>query len=95
MKRVELTSCSKEMVQFSQAAQKEHIVLLRNGEPFAMIIGLENKDDEDIELQSSSAFWQMIQERRRETKMYTIEEVEKMLGITEKPKRARKAKVSK
>jgi prevent-host-death family protein len=47
------------------SAQKERIVLTRNGKPSVVLIGVENYDGEDLRLASSPEFWQMIEERRR------------------------------
>lgn len=44
-------------------AQDERVVLTRNGKPVALLIGL---DEEQQELGSSSKFWSLITERRRQ-----------------------------
>ncbi len=45
-------------------AQKERLVILRNGKPSAVIVGVEKYDAEDWELATSADFWRMIEERR-------------------------------
>ena len=47
------------------SAQKERIVITREGKPSALIVGLESYDAEDILLASSPEFWRMIEERRK------------------------------
>jgi len=42
------------------------LVVTRNGRPFALVVGIENKDQEDLQLEASSEFWQMIGQRRLE-----------------------------
>jgi hypothetical protein len=37
-----------------------------NGRPSALVIGLENYDEEDWGYMTSRAFWEMIRERRKE-----------------------------
>ena len=49
---------------FLQAAQQERVLVTRGGKPLALLVGLENKDQEDWDLETSPAFWQMIEQRR-------------------------------
>ncbi len=51
--------------QVLESAQDERVVITRDGKPSAVVLGLEYYDAEDLELASSSEFWQMIEERRR------------------------------
>jgi len=44
-------------------AQKERVVLTRDGKPVALVIGL---DEEQRALGSSSEFWNLIAERRQQ-----------------------------
>jgi len=46
------------------AAQRERVVITRQGKPVALIIGVEGMDQEQLELGSSARFWEMITERR-------------------------------
>jgi antitoxin (DNA-binding transcriptional repressor) of toxin-antitoxin stability system len=46
-------------------AQADRIVVTRNGKPVALIVGVEGLDAEQVELGTSSAFWQLIAERRK------------------------------
>ena len=45
-------------------AQHERVLVTQDGKPLALLVGLENKDQEDWDLQTSPAFWQMVEERR-------------------------------
>ena len=45
-------------------AQKERLVIVRNGKPSAVVVGIEGYDAEDLQLASSPEFWRMIEERR-------------------------------
>jgi antitoxin (DNA-binding transcriptional repressor) of toxin-antitoxin stability system len=56
----------REVAELVEAAQRQRVVLTRNGAPYALIVGIENKDAEDLELEASPEFWRMIEERRRE-----------------------------
>jgi PHD/YefM family antitoxin component YafN of YafNO toxin-antitoxin module len=45
-------------------AQRERVVITRNGKPVALIIGVEGLDEEQLQLGSSDKFWRLIAERR-------------------------------
>ncbi len=49
------------------AAQQEHILVTKGGEPVAIVVGVQGLDEEQIELGSSDDFWEMISARRQET----------------------------
>ena len=49
-----------------QDAQRERVVITRDGVPVALIVGLEGMDEEQVDLGSSDEFWTMIAERRRQ-----------------------------
>jgi prevent-host-death family protein len=57
-------------------AQKERVLITRAGKPCAVIIGIENYDDEDFQLAQSHEFWRLIESRRREGKSIPFTEVE-------------------
>ena len=45
-------------------AQRERVVLTRNGKPVALLVGIEGKDEEQLQRASSDRFWTLIAERR-------------------------------
>ena len=45
-------------------AQRERVVITRNGKPVALIVGVEGMDEEQLALGSSEKFWTLIAERR-------------------------------
>ncbi len=57
VKRIDLDS-------LIEQAQRERLILTRNGKPVALIIGVEGMDEEQLELGSSDKFWTLIEERR-------------------------------
>lgn len=59
LKQANLDTCIKN-------AQRERIILTRNGKPIALIIGVEGMDEEQLQLGSSDKFWRLIAERRRQ-----------------------------
>ena len=44
-------------------AQEESLVLMRNGHPVALVIGVADLDEKQIELGSSDKFWKLITAR--------------------------------
>ncbi|HMF11434.1 MAG TPA: hypothetical protein VKE94_03990 [Gemmataceae bacterium] len=66
MKETTLEQFAKDVPGAMQAAQRERVLITQNGKPLALVVGVENKDEEDIHLESSPEFWRMIEERRRE-----------------------------
>ena len=49
-----------------QEAQRERVVITRDGAPVALIVGLEGIDEEQVQLGTSDTFWTLIAERRRQ-----------------------------
>jgi antitoxin (DNA-binding transcriptional repressor) of toxin-antitoxin stability system len=49
-----------------EEAQRERVVITRNGVPVALIVGLEGMDEEQLRLSGSDTFWKLIAERRRQ-----------------------------
>lgn len=48
-------------------AQREQVVVTRNGVPVAPVVGIEGLDEEQVGLGSSDAFWKLTAERRQKT----------------------------
>jgi prevent-host-death family protein len=66
MKEVSVEQLTSRASELLDAAQAERVVITKNGKPCAVMFGIENKDEEDWDLQLSPEFWQMIEERRRQ-----------------------------
>ena len=52
--------------QIVSQAQQERVVIVREGRPVALIVGVEGMDPEQLELGSSATFWKLIQARRKQ-----------------------------
>jgi antitoxin (DNA-binding transcriptional repressor) of toxin-antitoxin stability system len=76
MKQIELKQAS--LADCVQAAQEDRILLLREGKPVALLVGVEQMDQEQIESSQDASFWQLIQERRQQP-MLSREDLEKQL----------------
>jgi len=67
MKRIALEQLPKEIAELFVSAQHERVVVTRDGQPYALEVGVENKDEEDLQLEFSPDFWWMVEESRRST----------------------------
>jgi prevent-host-death family protein len=63
-------------------AQREQVILTRNGEPVALVVSVDGMDEEQIRLCSSAEFWTLMQKRGREK---TISRAELERGLREMP----------
>ena len=72
LEKADLESC------ISQA-QQERVVIVRNGRPVALVVGVEGMDPEQLELGSSDKFWKLIA-RRRKQKGISRAQLEKKLS---------------
>ncbi len=61
------------------AAQRDQVVITRNGAPVAMIVGVGGLDEEHVQLSGSDTFWELITERRQQ-KSLSRAEVERRLS---------------
>jgi len=60
-------------------AQRERVVLTRNGKPVAVLVGVKGLDWEQLELGHSDEFWSLIRARRGQ-RTISREELEKRLA---------------
>jgi antitoxin (DNA-binding transcriptional repressor) of toxin-antitoxin stability system len=74
MKRVALEQLPQEIAELIVSAQQERVVITRNGQAYALVVGVENKDEEDLQLEFSPGFWRMIEERRRSNASVSLKE---------------------
>jgi antitoxin (DNA-binding transcriptional repressor) of toxin-antitoxin stability system len=49
-----------------EEAQRERLLIVRDGKPVALIVGVEGMDEEQLALGSSDRFWKLIAERREQ-----------------------------
>ncbi len=66
MKAVTARDLQKKVKECVDTAQEERVVITRRGRPAAVMVGVEGKDWEDVILQTSPAFWKLIEERRKQ-----------------------------
>jgi predicted RNase H-like HicB family nuclease/PHD/YefM family antitoxin component YafN of YafNO toxin-antitoxin module len=58
-----------------ETSQCKRVVIMRDGKPVAVLVGIEHKDLEDWHLELSPEFWRMIEERRREPASISLEDL--------------------
>lgn len=68
-------------------AQRERVLITKQGRPAALMIGVEGHDLEDVLLMQNPRFWKLIEERRAEATL-TVNEARQRLGLP-KPRRRR------
>ncbi len=66
MKSVTARDLQKKVKECVDLSQIERVVVTRHGKPAAVLVGVEGKDWEDIVLETSPAFWQLIKKRRKQ-----------------------------
>jgi antitoxin (DNA-binding transcriptional repressor) of toxin-antitoxin stability system len=59
-KEAKLSTCIEE-------AQRERVLITRDGKPVVLIVGVEGMDEEQLQLGNSDEHWRLISERRRQT----------------------------
>jgi hypothetical protein len=63
-------------------AQKDGVMLTRDGHPIALVVGVEGMDEEQVQLSSSPKFWKLIEQTRRQK---TISHAELERRLEQKP----------
>jgi prevent-host-death family protein len=66
MRETTVEQMTKNVAKVLKDAQADRVLVTRSGKPVAMVIGLDNYDEEDLHYMNDEAFWAMIQERRKE-----------------------------
>jgi prevent-host-death family protein len=65
MKQLTLEQLSEQLQDYVRSTQGEQILITDNGKPIALLLGLENTNLEQLNLQLSAQFWEMISNRRK------------------------------
>lgn len=64
-------------------AQHERIIIIRDGKPIALIVGVAGMDEEQLRLGSNDKFWRLVAERRTQ-KVVSRMELEQNIGSTKR-----------
>jgi prevent-host-death family protein len=62
-----------------ETAQKDQVIVTRNGKPIAVLLGIEGADWETVSVETSKSFWKGIRSRRNQ-KTVSLSEMRKRLG---------------
>ena len=65
MKKTTIEQFAQDLNGFVEAAQQEQVLITREGKPLALLVGVEGKDEEQLDLEASPEFWRMIEECRK------------------------------
>lgn len=74
-----------------ETAQKDRVLITRHGKPAAVVIGVAGQEMDDVILQMDPRFWEMIEERRKNSSTVSIAEVRARYGLREKRSRKRRS----
>jgi prevent-host-death family protein len=64
MKRVSVERAS--LATCITQAQRERLLITKNGKPVAVLVGIEGQDGEQLGLSASPTFWKMVESRRKQ-----------------------------
>lgn len=67
MKTIAVRELQKKIKETVADAQKDRVVITRQGKPAAVMVGVEGQDWESVVLETDPAFWKLISKRRKET----------------------------
>lgn len=79
MKTISVQELQKHIKEVVDSAQHDRVVVTRHGEPAAVLLGVEGKDWETVVLETSPAFWDLIEARRKEPTL-SADEVERRIA---------------
>ena len=83
MKTISVRDLQRKIRQCVEIAQKERVVITRNGRPAAIVLGVEGREWEDVFYQTSPTFWKMIEDRRKE-KPISLAATRRRLGLRDR-----------
>jgi len=79
VKTISVQELQKHIKEVVDSAQHDRVVVTRHGEPAAVLLGVEGKDWETVDLETSPAFWDLIEARRKEPTL-SADEVERRIA---------------
>jgi PHD/YefM family antitoxin component YafN of YafNO toxin-antitoxin module len=81
MKTIPATELQSDVNAVRDSAQRERIVMAREGKPCAVLLGIEAYDAEDWQRATAAEFGSLLQERRAHGPSLPLSDVEKRFGI--------------
>jgi prevent-host-death family protein len=89
MKVVALREAKQQLSRCVVRAQRERVLITKQGRPAALMIGVEGHDLEDVLLMQNPRFWKVIEARRKEPTL-GLDEVRRQLGVSPPSRRRRR-----
>ena len=80
MKTISVRDLQKRIRSVMEKAQNDQVVITRNGQPIAVVVGVEGADWETVAVETSRSFWQEIA-RRRDQETISLAEVRERLRV--------------
>ena len=80
MKTISVRDLQKRIRSVMETAQNDQVVITRNGQPIAVVVGVEGADWETVAAETSRSFWKEIAERRNQ-KTLSLAEIRNRLGV--------------
>ena len=78
MKTISVRDLQKNIKDVVDSAQRDRIVVTRRGAPAAVLLGVQGKDWETVILETSPAFWELIEARRKQPTI-SVDELERRM----------------
>ena len=83
MKHLTLESLPSDVAVVVDRLGDDRVVLTRMGKPVAVLVGVDQFDEEDMQYAADPAFWDMIRQRRREPVASTLDQIKAKLTSDE------------
>ena len=81
MKTISVRDLRKRIRSEIETAQNDQVVITRNGQPIAVVVGVEGADWETVAVETSRSFWKEIARRRDQETISLAEVRERLRGI--------------
>ena len=78
MKTISVRDLQKNIKDVVDSAQRDRVVVTRRGAPAAVLLGVQGKDWETVILETSPAFWELIETRRKQPTI-SVDELERRM----------------
>jgi antitoxin (DNA-binding transcriptional repressor) of toxin-antitoxin stability system len=88
MKVVALRKAKQELSGCVVHAQRERVLITKQGRPAALMIGVAGHDLEDVLLMQNPRFWRMLEARRAQPSL-SLDEARRILGVPSRRRRRR------
>jgi len=78
VKTISVRELQKRIRSVVDTAQRDEVVITRNGQPIAVVVGIEGADWETVAVETSRSFWKEIT-RRRDQETISLAEIRRRM----------------